>query len=93
MFQLFQRPTCPLLRDSSDNTYPYYFFAFPPIFTCTFFVSALVTGQTTTTIQLTVLREMHDALAIDFSGFLKAFEIVFFRAVSSAFRKFGYIYR
>ena len=42
------------------------------------FVSALVTGQTTTTIQLTVLREMHDALAIDFSGFLKAFEIVFF---------------
>ena len=26
---------------------------------------------------------MHDALAIDFSGFLKAFEIVFFRAVIS----------
>ena len=31
---------------------------------------------------------MHDALAIDFSGFLKAFEIVFFRAVSSAFYVF-----
>ena len=24
MFQLFQRPTCPLLRDSSDIDYKYY---------------------------------------------------------------------